>query len=206
MGTNTGQTPKKITASKAWKLRVKEKAIKYYLQGNTNLRAVAERISSEDTRYVSHVTVAKYISEALTQWEKQNSELITNYKHAELGRINQLEAEAWDAWLRSQMPERTVMRRKTPVDKEPRRASNKKAPLFLLNEEVETERVTAGNKKFLDTVQWCITKRIEVMASMAIPLADADKPGNITNNTTIRQIVISGRGSQGPAQTVVINE
>ena len=196
-----------LTSSKMWRFRVKEKAIKYYLQSNTNLRDVADRISAEEVRKVSVSFVHTVVTEATKEWEKENAALISVYKYGELERLNNLEREAWAAWVRSCQPERTVIHKKTPVVKVAGQRKNKNTPEYLLNEVIETERESAGNKRFLDTVQWCIDKRIELMASMQQPTSEADQSGTtVTNNTTIRQIVFKGRMSTGVSQTVTVNE
>ena len=197
-----------LTASKAWQLRVREKSIKYYIQGKTNLKEVAARISEEETRPVSFTTVYNNIKKAIREWDKENKEIITEYKLRELARIDHLEAEAWAAFERSCLPIRTIQKKQTPVE-QPQGRKKKNTPALTLNEEILTIRESPGDKKFLDTVQWCIDKRLEVMATMQTATAEADRPGNTTvNNTTIRQIIIGGRPQNGSAQaqTITVNQ
>jgi len=205
MTQKTGLGPrKKLTPSAVWRAAVQEKAVKYYLQGNTTLKAVAERISQELPRGCSLSTVYETIQAALKDWTEQNTEAINDYKRRELLKIENLEREAWDAWVRSCQPEKIRQTKSVPVGKH--KATSKRAPVLLVTEIIDNEREGAGNKRFLDTVQWCITKRYEIMASLQTPTNETDKPGAITNNTTIRQIVFKGRRQEGAIQTVIIND
>jgi hypothetical protein len=195
-----------LTATKLWQQRVREKTIKYYIEGNS-FRDIAEIISNELSRPVTHATCWSILKQVISEWDKETNELINTYKLAELRKIDHLENEAWKAFYRSQQPIRTMQSKNTPIEQTtPTGRKKKNAATIMLKEQTETVREgTAGDKKFLDTVQWCIDKRLEVMATMQMPAAEADQPGTITNNTTIRQIIIGGRKLIGQAQTIIVN-
>jgi hypothetical protein len=194
MGLKTG-----LTASAQWRSRVKEKSILYYLQGST-IKQAAARISFEEARGVSFSAVHKHIRAAIDEYEKASQDIITQYKARELAKIDNLEAQAWAAFQRSCQPIKTNQVKNIPLET----PKGKKKSNLTIKEETETIRESAGDKRFLDTVQWCIDKRLEIMATMAMPAADADKPGAITTNTTIRQIIFRGRTQIGTAQVTTI--
>lgn len=197
MGLKTG-----LTASAQWRSRVKEKSILYYLQGCT-IKQAAAKISFEEARGVSFSAVHKHIRAAIDEFEKSSQDIITHYKARELAKIDNLESQAWAAFQRSCQPTKTSQVKNTPIET----TKGRKKSNLTIKEETETIRESAGDKRFLDTVQWCIDKRLEVMATMATPVADADKPGAITNNTTIRQIIFRNRMQVGTAQvTTIITE
>jgi hypothetical protein len=180
-----------LTPSAARKEKLKQLSLRYYLQGQTTLKDVAARIADEHKMSVSYTTVYNYITEAMATWAKENLERITDYKHQELARINALQMEYWAAWERSLNPHVISHSKQTPLTQDkPRRG--KKGPELLLNERHDTLHPGLGNKKFLDGVQWCITKRLEIMASLQVGMAEADNAGTAitNNNTVIRQIVM----------------
>jgi hypothetical protein len=182
---------KHLSASAARREKIRLLALRYYLQGQTTLKEVAARISTEDKLTVSYTSVYNYITEAMAEWSKENLERITDYKHQELARINALQMEYWAAWERSLNPHVISHSKQTPLTQDkPRRG--KKGPELLLNERHDTLHPGLGNKKFLDGVQWCITKRLEIMASLQVGMAEADNAGTAitNNNTVIRQIVM----------------
>lgn len=191
MAKKTGLTP-----SKLWSERVKEKSIQYYLQGNTTLKLVAERIAEELPRKPSISKVYTAIQEAIKTWEAENATIITQYKYIELRKIDNLEATYWDAWYRSCQVQTIIQAKKTPIAQEqPKNGrKNKKAPDYLLGEITETSKTPVGDPKFLTGVEWCINKRLEILGGIAPPVADADKAGTITTNTTVRQIIFRRRG------------
>ncbi len=191
MSGKTGLTP-----SKLWQKRVTEKSILYYLQGNTTLQAVADKIGEEIKRKPSISMISKHISAAIKQWEKQNSELIEKHKYIELAKIDNLEATYWDAWYRSLQPQRVIQERKTPIAL-PDGRQTKKAVKYQVNEVVESFREGPGDPKFLTGVEWCINKRLEVLGNIAPQVIEANITGAITTNTTIRQIVLKTARSAG---------
>lgn len=69
-------------------------------------------------------------------------------RRRELAKIDLMEKEAWDAWERSKQP---LKKKKT------KSVSN--IPTAM--EKIEEERI--GAKQYLDTIQWCIERRAQLL-------------------------------------------
>ena len=94
-------------------------------------------------------TVASDVYALTQEWKAQSMQNMDEAKAQELGRVNRLEREYWDAYERS----RQVKQRRVAS-----RTENPDGTQTATASRVEEERVE-GDPRFLAGVQWCIDKR-----------------------------------------------
>jgi len=155
-GAGRKNRPKEVTARRA-------KITKLYLSGWLQKDIAAEcKISqaqvSQDLKFIH----GEWVKSALTDFDE--------IKAGELAKIDRLERENWEAWERS-MTER-VKTRET---------------IFRTNTtETMTETVTpVGDPRFLQGVQWCISKRCEIFGLDAPKKLDHTSGGQPMKPTII---------------------
>lgn len=120
-----------------------------YVQGRSQ-REIAAMLSRERPYTLSHKTIGRDIHEILARWRAEMLRGIDELKAAELARLNRMEREAWDAWERScQIKERTLSEQKQGT------AAGQRAQL--------TREQQTGDPRYLQIVQWCITKRCAIL-------------------------------------------
>jgi len=100
---------------------------------------------------ISQTTVSKYLKEAINDWKLESLNNIDEKIEAELARINMLEVTAWESFQRStENKQKTVRRQKRTQRGEETDGSIQEEQLI-------------GDPRFLSIIQWCITKRVELM-------------------------------------------
>jgi len=56
------------------------------------------QVTNKDGYTVSHMTIHKHVKEILAEWKEQRKDLINNLIERELGKLDVIEFEAWQAW------------------------------------------------------------------------------------------------------------
>jgi hypothetical protein len=107
---------------------------------------------------ISQTTVSRDIKALMKQWRESSIALIEERVAEELGKINNLEREYWEAWHRS-CGTQEISRTKII-------ASASKAGVLSGQQPVEKsiqKRDLIGNSAFLAGVQWCIDRRCKLL-------------------------------------------
>jgi len=120
-----------------------------YLRRETH-RAIAEKVSAGRDYSISPKQVGYDIGTLLTRWRAEQQESITEAKALELQRLNELEAAAWRQFERSCKPSLKHL-------KETRDGDN------AHTREQHTTEHRAGDPRYLQIVQSCITARCRIL-------------------------------------------
>lgn len=143
-----------------------------YLSGKVQTEIAAEL-------GVDQATVSRDLKALQKEWSEQALRDLDQAKAEQLAKIDRLEREYWDAWVKSQGEQTTTGKKLTrDGDKEKAEASTKVA-------------VEPGDPRFLNGVQWCITQRCKILGieaatevkfpqgtQVTITTIEAVKPGN----------------------------
>jgi len=127
------------------KLRRREVS-RLYMQGLEQMEIASEIGCSQST-------VSRDLAELRDQWMASALVDINTAKAMELGKIDALELEYWEAWSRS-------------VGESVRETSKLSGPAKGSAEKLEktiTKDKLAGDPRFLAGIQWCIDKRCEIL-------------------------------------------
>ena len=130
-----------------------------YLQGWKQAE-IAEKLSEAKEREytLSQQMVSYDIRRLIDQWRESGLADIDDAKARELAKINNLELEYWQAWLRSCEDAETVKQKGQPGD----------MPGRVKTDQVErTVKGQAGDPRFLTGVQWCIEQRCKIFGVYA---------------------------------------
>lgn len=176
---------KKTSPIRVRHLRDKDLVVNYYLGGRTMLQ-VCDKMKEDYNKTISISRVSQIIAAATEEWKKEQSKSIEEKKMVEIEKINNLEKIYTDAWQRSLLAAETTISKMEP-GRTP--AAKKK-----LKEVIKTIRESAGDPRYLQGIQWCIEKRCELMGHDAPQKIEANLTGTITNNTTVRKVLFTGRG------------
>lgn len=125
---------------------------RWYMQGVTQTE-ITERLNArEDVDYtLSRVTIHNDIQKIREHWYKSILVDTDKRKADELAKIDNLEREYWEAWFRSLEP-REQERVERALDGDQSHTTK----------EVTSEKTTSGNPAYLQGIQWCINKRVEL--------------------------------------------
>jgi hypothetical protein len=140
---------KRTRAQREHDLRV---IARLYLQGKTQ-QEIADHLNNERDYQLSRTQI-KYDLKTLHQ--RWLASALVDYDAAqavEIAKINQLEEEYWVAWERS-VGQRVTQTTRAFAGGERRSQSR---AVILKRED------TVGDPRFLQGVQWCISKRIEIL-------------------------------------------
>ena len=99
----------------------------------------------------SQSTVGRDLLELRKQWLESSLVDTDKAKAKELARIDVLEREAWDAWLRSQEDVETVTQRAYELKGVP------------IKEAKRVVKGQTGDPRYLDRVSWCIQQRSKIL-------------------------------------------
>lgn len=183
--------PKRTSEQKADDLRI---IIPLFLKGYSYMMLM-QHINAMREYTLSHVTVYQDIRQVLAEWTKERGKLIEKHKIVELTKIDQLERTYWEAWEQSRAPKKKKVSKQGgqmvnhPITNE-RVLGN---PDKVVMETHTTDSV--GDSRWLDGIQWCISKRCELLG-LNKPAAAGANADQDTNNT-VRDIVFSVRGRKG---------
>lgn len=149
--------------------------IEYYLQGK-NYREIATLISKERKYSISHATVATDVKFVLNEWKEQREDKVELYITIELAKIDKLEREYWEAWEKSK-ENYTAKANKTQT------GTTTRGDIMLI-EKAEREVIECGDPRFLQGIERCVQKRIDLLG------LEAAKTLNIMNisETTVFRV------------------
>ena len=121
-----------------------------YLRGWSQAE-IAEELS------LSVPTISRDIATLHDDWIKSSLVDYDEAKAKELAKIDRLEYEYWDAWLRSCEDKETETVKGIAV------GASKDALTPLRKEQTKREEGQTGDPRFLTGIQWCINKRCEIL-------------------------------------------
>jgi hypothetical protein len=120
-----------------------------FLRGVKRQAELAERVG------VDRSTVSRDLKVLNARWKEAGVRDLDAAKGQELERIDQLEAEYWDAWERSKKAhETTTTEQTTSADGERLKAGIRKEE-------------QCGDPRYLAGIQWCVDKRCEILGLKA---------------------------------------
>lgn len=120
-----------------------------YLKGHSQ-KDIAKHISDIRPYTLTQQQISKDLKVIRRYWRQSSLIDINEATNRELDRIDALEEEAWQAWRRSHDDgEVTISEQTTGSEGTRTKASIRKTK-------------NKGNKSFLDTVAWCIDKRLKI--------------------------------------------
>ena len=151
--------PKK---TKFQKERDREQTADMYLRGMRQ-SDIAEKLG------VSQQQISRDLKTIQKQWRELTTINLDEAKQKELARIDQVEREYWTEWERSR-DERTKTRKEKALVGDGETARGKAT--------IETEE-RLGDPRYLQGVQWCITKRCEVLGLNAPTKVDSSQTGDV---------------------------
>ena len=128
----------------------RERVSKWYLQGYSQHNIVAKL--KEEGINIDRSLVSLDLKALREEWKASAIMAIDERIAQELAKIDRLENEAWDAWERSKEPIEIETREQT---KEDTGGGRSKAGIRKQGRD--------GNDAFFKTVQWCISKRCELI-------------------------------------------
>jgi predicted transcriptional regulator len=158
----------------------RHKTAKLYLQGKTQSQ-IGELLG------VTAATISNDLGEIRAIWRTEAKVHFDDRKAQEIAKLDRVEAEAWEAWERScQLAESNSKRTeysRTIVKKRGRRGAHKIKPIKIVEE--VTKRGQAGDPRFLEQVERCVTMRLRVLGMLK---------GESTN---VNQLIIDWTGLIG---------
>ena len=120
---------------------------------------------------LSQSQIAYDINTLLERWKQQSNKPINEHIAEELARVNNLERTYWNAWKKSCGSKQSTIKESINSGKDSKRKASAKVEEMM------------GNPSFLTGVQWCITKRCELLG------LDAQTKNDGSGTT---QIIITG--------------
>ena len=136
-----------------------------YLSGMTQA-LIAERINQDPERdYTLTQQMISYDLGVLRrEWKESSLIAIDELKAKELAKVDRLEREYWDAWIRSQ------------EDAETRATEDSDSEKGEYHKESFTFRGQVGDPRFLAGIQWCVERRCKILG--------IDAPTNVKHTGT----------------------
>jgi DNA-binding CsgD family transcriptional regulator len=156
--------------SKAQAERDRQLISKYYLEGMTQWE-IRNKLG------ISQATVSRDLKLLFRYWRLSSINNIDQLKQIELVRINKLEIEYWNSWDRSKeefkkksLKQRVIAESKQPIE---------------INSATEDRN---GDPRYLAGVQWCITKRCEILGINAPIKTETNLTGTLTFADLVKSI------------------
>jgi len=125
----------------------RDKVIKMYLMGQTQSEIASELSVSESV-------ISKDIKKRKDEWKEKRADSFDEKMNEELAKIDLLQKEYWDAWIRS----RTNYKKRGVKVKGPVSSNTPES-----QEITELEIVKDGNSRFLNGVMSCIDRRARLL-------------------------------------------
>lgn len=162
-------------------LERRSRVAEMYLRGEAQY-IIAEKLG------VSTGQISQDLKKLATQWQQSITENMDSIKARELEKINKLEKEYYDAWIRS-------------CDVKTKKSMKKKASTTKLGralgadekEQTFTEEQQIGDPRFLEGVRWCITKREEIFGYGAAKKMDLTTKGDKLEGGSVIILPSNGR-------------
>lgn len=162
--------------SKAQAERDRQLISKYYLEGMTQWE-IRNKLG------ISQATVSRDLKLLFRYWRLSSINNIDQLKQIELVRINKLEIEYWNSWDRS----KEEFKRKSLKQKLVKK--NKDDPGLPEPLEIRTGTEDRnGDPRYLAGVQWCITKRCEILGINAPIKTETNLTGTLTFADLVKSI------------------
>lgn len=156
--------------SKAQAERDRQLISKYYLEGMTQWE-IKKKMG------ISQATVSRDIAILIRYWRLSQLQNIDSAKQIELAKINKLEIEYWNSWDRSkeEFKKKSLKQRLIAETKQP----------LEINSATEDRN---GDPRYLAGVQWCITKRCEILGINAAIKTETNLTGTLTFADLVKSI------------------
>ena len=149
-----------------------------YLMGytlNEMVKLLQEHTGADYT--LSANTIRLEVDAVRKEWQKSALVDFNEAVNNAMAKIDALEHEYWQAWMRSQVPKQTITKKRTPiparneedgslaVDEDGALVYEEQngEPRYIQVEESERFETSVGNSAFLDGVKWCIDRRIKLL-------------------------------------------
>lgn len=176
-------------------LRRRRKVAKLYLEGNTQSNIavsleVSKGVIAGDLAFIRK----EWLSEILTDFNEM--------KARELAKIDNLEAEAWEAWRKSCEPVTTTRKRTESIREHLKKGKGRTKGGHVLvpirfHEETTVRDGGTGDPRFLEQVSWCIETRLRI--------ANLLKGDTITNEVTINWAELSTPPQELGSEVLVLS-
>ena len=151
------------------------------------LRGVAQYKIAEELG-VTGGQVSQDLKKLATEWQTAINENMDEIKARELEKINKLEKEYYDAWIRS-----CGVKTKKSFKKKGSTTKLGKAIGADEKEQTLTEEQQIGDPRFLEGVRWCITKREEIFGYGAAKKVDLTSKGDKLQGGSVIVLPSNGR-------------
>nr|DAP74661.1 MAG TPA: hypothetical protein [Caudoviricetes sp.] len=137
-------------------------------------REIAESVSAITGRTISHVTVFNDVKEILKESEEARKDFVNNQLTIELGKINKLEREYWEAWEKSKTDQKKKsVEKKDDCEGDPAKGK-KKSSTRVLGEEI----INMGDPRYLAGIERCIEMRCKLLGINGTQKVDVTTGGN----------------------------
>lgn len=161
-----------------------------YLRGYSH-QQIAEIISAEQPYTISRQMITKDISTIRELWVKSASLAYEEAIGRELAKIDELERAAWDSF------EKSIGDKKMEL-KEVVKTTGAGEPDGQRIRAISKTATDRGTTKYLEIVQWCIEKRVELLgiktasASLTINWQEQARKDGFSDPTALFEQVVSG--------------
>lgn len=145
------------------------------------LRGMAQYLIAEELG-VSTGQISQDLKKLATQWQASIDINMDEIKARELAKIDKLEKEYYDAWIRSCQEKTKKSMKKKGINKA---LSN--------NEQTLTKEQMIGDPRFLEGVRWCINKREEIFGYGAAKKLDLSSKGEKLQGGSVIVLPSNGR-------------
>lgn len=139
-----------------------------YVQGKTQ-RAIVEELAKVRDYTLSQAMIGKEIKKIMGDWLEYRNQKIDKHVADALMRIDAVEREGWDSWLKSKQPKKTtrVRVKGTPTGQQAG------APIAINeSEKSTTAEERPGDPRYMTIVQWAVDQRCRVLGTYAAFKAD----------------------------------
>lgn len=133
------------------------------------------QVDIADELDISRATVSRDLTHLYKEWQESSLVDIDASKAQELAKVDRLEREYWVAWVHSCEDAETIRQE----------GSKTEAGTVKPDKIVKTAKGQAGDPRFLAGVQWCITKRCEILGLDAAIKQDITSAGEKLKGYTI---------------------
>lgn len=147
-----------VTRKAGERERDKQLIAPLYFKGYT-FREIAETVSATTGRTISHVTVFNDVKDILKESEEERTNFVNHQLTIELGKINKLEREYWEAWEKSKTDQKKKsVEKKDDCEGDPTKG-RKKSSTRVLGEEI----INMGDPRYLGGIERCIEMRCKLL-------------------------------------------